>query len=325
MRVQVGDLKSVNSKVVLRNLDQYNSKSTNSVIGKNRDKEETSTPIRPAIKQVAPQMSQEPTPEEASIANINIEEQERQMVIKAVLSKEMGNALNSVLKGQNLAPQQPQNSVSPQPNTQNPPKPSYSGTDPLYLRNARYLGATNPNLSSTQAYEMKQFVNNYNTNKARYEAVSAKTDMPPELIAALHWRESSGNFGTYLHQGDPLGRPAVHIPNKIPVFHDWESAAVHALAQKGNIQQKLGITRDSISDSAAMATFSEYYNGKGYFNKNQPSPYVFSGTSTYNSGKYVADGKYDPNAVDKQLGVVSMISSLRNMSQPPTAMAMGPK
>ena len=45
------------------------------------------------------------------------------------------------------------------------------------------------------------FQAHYERHRARYEAVSARTDMPPKLIAALHWRESSGNFNTYLHQG----------------------------------------------------------------------------------------------------------------------------
>lgn len=32
-----------------------------------------------------------------------------------------------------------------------------------------------------------------------------RTGVPARPIAALHWRESSGNFNTYLHQGAPLG------------------------------------------------------------------------------------------------------------------------
>jgi len=34
-----------------------------------------------------------------------------------------------------------------------------------------------------------------------------------------------------------------------------------------------------------------------------PSPYVWSGTDQYNRGKYIADGHYDPHAIDKQLGM----------------------
>jgi lysozyme family protein len=151
---------------------------------------------------------------------------------------------------------------------------------------------------------------NFEQNRARYDAVAQKTNMPAELVAALHWRESSGNFNTYLHQGDPLGKPAVHVPRNIPVFHRWEDSAVHALGQKAGYQQALGLTRDS-TDKGSMAAYAELYNGLGYHYRGRPSPYVYSGTDKYSSGKYVRDGVYDPNTVDRQLGVLALMQSLR--------------
>ena len=59
-----------------------------------------------------------------------------------------------------------------------------------------------------------------------------------------------------------------------------------------------------------MADFAERYNGLGYRNKGLPSPYVWAGTDKYTSGKYVADGVFDPNYVDQQLGVMLMIKSI---------------
>ncbi|MBX7157223.1 MAG: hypothetical protein K1X66_02385 [Verrucomicrobiae bacterium] len=168
--------------------------------------------------------------------------------------------------------------------------------------------------SENQASELEGFKKFYQKNKSRYEAVAEKANMPPELIAALHWRESNGNFGTYLHQGDPLGRPAVHIPNNIPIFNEWEPAAVHALNLKQALRDKFGIERGT-KDLDKLAAFAEYYNGLGYRKKGLPSPYVLSGTNLYQKGKYVADGKFDPNAVDKQLGVLLMIKALQEMSQ----------
>ncbi|MBK9366595.1 MAG: hypothetical protein IPN01_09755 [Deltaproteobacteria bacterium] len=156
---------------------------------------------------------------------------------------------------------------------------------------------------------MAAFKKHWEANKARYAAVAAKTGVPANLIAALHWRESSGNFGTYLHQGDPLGKPAVNWPNNIPVFHKWEDAAIHALGMKGKLAKDLGMASNT-TDMAAMATYAEHYNGLGYANKGKPSPYVYSGTDQYDKGKYVRDGVYDPNTKDKQLGVVAMIKSI---------------
>ncbi len=164
--------------------------------------------------------------------------------------------------------------------------------------------------------DLAKFYANYQANKARYERVAAKTGIPAELIAALHWRESSGSFSKYLHQGDPLGRPARHVPKNIPVFYKWEDAAIHALRMKRSIRDRLRIT-SSTTDPAALATFAEYYNGLGYFNKGRPSPYVFSGTDQYTSGKYIRDRVYASWVKDRQLGVMAMIQYIRAMEGRP--------
>jgi len=54
----------------------------------------------------------------------------------------------------------------------------------------------------------------------------------------------------------------------------------------------------------------EIYNGLGYASRGRPSPYVWSGTDQYISGKYIADGVYDPNAVDKQLGCAGLLMAM---------------
>lgn len=182
----------------------------------------------------------------------------------------------------------------------------------VYDKHAKSMPKVSYNLRGTQSSDLKSFYANWKKNKARYEAVEAKTGVPAELIAALHWRESTANFKTYLHQGDPLGRKAVHVPKNIPLFHKWENAAVHALNMKGSIRKKLGITATT-TDMAALATFAEYYNGLGYHYKKTASPYVYSGTNQYSRGKYVADGRYSRTHRDNQLGVVTMLNYITEM------------
>jgi hypothetical protein len=60
----------------------------------------------------------------------------------------------------------------------------------------------------------------------------------------------------------------------------------------------------------------EEYNGLGYASRDKPSPYVWSGTDQYVSGKYVRDGVYDPNVVDQQLGCAGLLMAM--MSLDPT-------
>ncbi len=190
-------------------------------------------------------------------------------------------------------------------------------TDDLYDKHKGMLADYEVKLSSGLQYGMDKFKKLFEANRDRYESVAAQTGIPAALIAALHFRESSGNFNTYLHQGDPLGKPPVHWPTNIPTFHKWEDAAVHALKQKGSIKKDLGMT-EGTTDLASMATFAEYYNGLGYHNRGRVSPYVYSGTTEYTKGKYVADGKFDPNTVDAQLGVVAMVSAVSGDSSQST-------
>lgn len=186
-------------------------------------------------------------------------------------------------------------------------------TDPaarkVYEANAQRIAHLHLNPSKSQQQDLKSFEANYAKHKAEYEQVAAKSDLPPELIAALHWRESSGNFHTYLAQGDPLGKPAVHVPRGEPVRTDWGLAAQDALNDHRGTQTKLDLHKDS-TDLAGIATYAEYYNGLGYSHKGKPSPYVFSGTDQYTSGKYIRDGVYSAKTKDTQLGVVAMVQDL---------------
>lgn len=153
------------------------------------------------------------------------------------------------------------------------------------------------------------FVKRARDNWARYEAVAERVNMPPELIAAIHERESGGLFDRYLHNGDKLGSPTVHVP-KGKMFAEWEPAAVDAMSMFAAPAAQLGLTADS-DDIASMMALAEVYNGLGYRNRGMLSPYLYSGTDLYAGGKFVADGKFDPNAQDKQLGVAEMVLALK--------------
>ena len=184
----------------------------------------------------------------------------------------------------------------------------------VYQHNQARVANMDVKLDGEQKGEMKAFIANWDKNHARYEKIAAKAGIPAEVIASLHWRESSGNFNTYLHQGDPLGKPAVHEPNDIPVFYKWEDAAVHALHSQRAAQDLFNVTQHT-TDKAALASYAEYYNGLGYHYKDKPSPYVFSGTDQYTKGKYTRDRYYDPNVKDQQLGVMSMYQALKQHEQ----------
>lgn len=185
----------------------------------------------------------------------------------------------------------------------------------VYLYNRQRVKNATETLSPQQQKDMEQFIKNWDKNKERYEEVASKSGVPAKLVASLHWRESTGDFGTYLHQGDPLGKKAVHEPNfdqGVPIFKEWEPAAEHALGMKERTRKAYKIDEDT-TDEAALASYAERYNGLGYHNyHSMASPYVFAGTDQYKKGKYRSDGAggWDPNFKDSQLGVIPMMRGI---------------
>lgn len=147
--------------------------------------------------------------------------------------------------------------------------------------------------------------------KGRYLAVSQKTGIPWPFIAVTHQRESSQNWLRSLAQGDPWNQVSTHVPAGRGPFSSWEDAAYDAL-----VNCAPHASRNKDWSIGGLLTLLEQYNGLGYVNRGLPSPYIWSGTDQYRAGKYVADGVFDPNAVDKQLGCAGLIMAM--MSLDPT-------
>jgi lysozyme family protein len=141
--------------------------------------------------------------------------------------------------------------------------------------------------------------------KARYQAVETRAGVPWFVIAVIHERESSQNWNGSLAQGDPWDRISVHVPAGRGPFTSWEDAAVDALV---NCAPFAAQNKDwSIG---GVLTLLEGYNGLGYFHKGLPSPYIWSGTDQYKSGKYVRDGVFDPAVIDVQPGCAGLLLAM---------------
>jgi lysozyme family protein len=136
--------------------------------------------------------------------------------------------------------------------------------------------------------------------KPRYGPVAAKTGVPIVWLAAINERESSSNFRTYLGNGEPLGRRTRLVPRGRGPFGSWEAGAIDALHVDGI---------DAVKDwSWPRALFeAERWNGFGPRNHRIHTGYLWAGTNHYDRGKYVADGVWDPNHRDTQLGIVPIM------------------
>jgi lysozyme family protein len=144
--------------------------------------------------------------------------------------------------------------------------------------------------------------------KTRYQAVSARTNVPWFVIAVIHERECSQSWSGSLAQGDPWNKVSVHVPAGRGPFQTWEDAAVDALV---NCPPHAARWTDwSVGGALSLL---EQYNGLGYANRGVPSPYIWAGTDQYRSGKYVRDGIYDPAAVDRQLGCAGLLMAMMQL------------
>lgn len=144
--------------------------------------------------------------------------------------------------------------------------------------------------------------------KERYQEVERETGVPWYFIAVTHQRESSQRWDRSLAQGDPWNKVSTHVPKGRGPFPSWEAAAIDALVKCAPYA-----ARNKDWSIGGLLTMLERYNGLGYANKGIPSPYVWSGTDQYVRGKYVADGVFDPSAVDKQLGCAGLLLAMKNI------------
>lgn len=145
-------------------------------------------------------------------------------------------------------------------------------------------------------------------SRARYSDLGKQVVVPWQFIAAIHGLEASFNFRAHLHNGDyplsrrtrqvPAGRPRAWLPPS-----SWESSALDAL-------RLMGFAGQSDWSLPRMLYRLEAYNGFGYRHSGRATPYLWSYSTLYSRGKFVADGRFDPTARSKQCGAAVMLKVL---------------
>jgi lysozyme family protein len=145
----------------------------------------------------------------------------------------------------------------------------------------------------------------------RYRKIQDATGVPWYFVGLLHMRESSNDFRGVLHNGEKIiGTKKVTslVPAGRGPFRSWEEAAIDALKLKG--LQKI---KDWPVERVAYE--AERYNGLGYTRASIGinSPYLWAGSNHQQRGKFVSDGKFDPNAVDTQMGVMTVLKRIHEI------------
>ena len=81
--------------------------------------------------------------------------------------------------------------------------------------------------------EANAIVDRILTNEERYRKAQNKSNVPWAVIGIIHSLESSLNFNTHLHNGDPLRNKTVQVPAGRPPGNppfQWEESAADALS-----------------------------------------------------------------------------------------------
>lgn len=144
--------------------------------------------------------------------------------------------------------------------------------------------------------------------KTTYQRVEAATGVPWFVVAVIHQREASESWAKSIAQGDPWASTSTHVPAGRGPFKSWYDAAIDALT---NCAPYAARWKDW--SPGGTLTLLEQYNGLGYAAKGVPSPYIWSGTDQYKSGKYVRDHVYDASVVDPQLGCAGLILAMQEL------------
>lgn len=148
-----------------------------------------------------------------------------------------------------------------------------------------------------------------------YKTLSENTKVPAIFLAALDLREGDCNPRTGIGQGDPWEHVSTHVPRGKGPFKDWLSANIYY------------VNYDHLNDTTAPWSYpyvcwkGEGWNGFGPRGHGRHTGYLWSCTNVYDpgpqgihdggqGGKYVADGQWDPNAEDKQPGIIPVIFEL---------------
>src|SRR5882672_51198 len=155
--------------------------------------------------------------------------------------------------------------------------------------------------------------------KATYSDVQRVTKVPWWFVAVVHERESSQNWMASLAQGDPWNTVSTHEPKGRGPFASWQAAAIDAL-----VYCHPYAANNTDWSTGGTLTLLEEYNGLGYAAKHLPSPYLWSGTNQYISGKILVDHgpieyvypsgpRKGQTVIDPQMGCAGLLMAMANL------------
>lgn len=144
------------------------------------------------------------------------------------------------------------------------------------------------------------YANIIEKNEEEYRRAGRESNAPWQVIAVIHILESGGNMKKQILNGQPWSQRTTIVPKGKGPWNSFVESCAGAF--KNNIHVP------DVWDVPNTLYFLETHNGLGYRKYRRiNTPYLWSFTNHYTKGKYVADGKYDTEAVSKQCGCAPLL------------------
>lgn len=154
--------------------------------------------------------------------------------------------------------------------------------------------------------------------RTRFEEITKQNGVPVIFMGPSFYREANLDFTKNPAQGWPLSSRSRIIPHNGP-FRDWASAAIAAYHLNG--LDKIGAENWTWE---LICFYAELFNGFGYRDyHHMHSPYLWGGTNIQTIGKYTSDGKFDPDHMDEQMGVIPVAKMVAKLA-PELDMTLAP-
>lgn len=162
---------------------------------------------------------------------------------------------------------------------------------------------------ASQVIEEAKRINKY---RKQFELAVYGTKVPWQFAGIIYYREDGLKFRGHPHNGDSLRRRTVNVPVGRPVKSPGNPDGYTFMESFADLIMMKKWNQVPVWTMPALLYYFESNNGFGYRRLKRPilSPYVWSGTEYYRSGKYVADGRYDALCVDEQMGAAPLLRYL---------------
>jgi len=168
-------------------------------------------------------------------------------------------------------------------------------------------------VNQAHASDIQYALNVITKNQARYQALTANIAVPWHYIGIMHYLEGNCDFTTHLYNGDTLTKRTTEVPANRPIAdpaagvgkpYTWEESAMDEIIY-------YGWDKIEVWDLPTLLFQFEKNNGFGYrMYHNINSPYLWSFSNLYTSGKYGSDGNYDSSLVSNEVGAAVLFKSL---------------